>query len=714
MKIGRNDPCPCGSGKKFKKCCQDKNEVRPTELNIQPKNLPPSPDELNHLVTLFEAGRYVELENRTRLLVEQFPESGFVWKVLGVALLAQGKDALHAMQMATNLLPDDAEVHCNLGNVLRGLGQLDNSAASYRRALELKPDFAEAHYNLGNYLRDIGQLDNAVTHYRRALEIKPEFVEASSNLGNILHDLGQLEDAVACYRSALEISPNHAESHSNLGNTLQALGQLEGAVESYRRALELNPDYAEAYYNLGNAQQELGQLEGAVESYRNALKIKPDYAEAHYNLGNVLQELRRLEEAVTSYRRVLEIKPDFSAKQRHSGAVDKHHPDETIVHVNLGNVLLDMGELVAAEKHFDIALRHDPESALAHQGMACLFQRLGKEETSRYHRDLGFGKQPLSTVTYRGRGEPVSLLVMGSALEGNIPWRFLIDRERFQTTLMTVEYFDDTQPLPTHQLILNAIGDADIAQEGLEIASRLVEKSKAPILNRPQAVLQTGRLMNAKRLGRLSGVVAPRIALVSKDEVDSGNAWERLDNKGLAYPLLLRPPGFHGGNYFVCVDDQDQFKSAFADLPGEMQLVIEFLDSGLKENLFRKYRVMAINGALYPIHMALSSNWKVHYFSSDMDENEEYRNEEKAFLNDFSSFLGEDALSALERISQTLNLDYCGIDFGIDKKGNILLYEANATMLISQPGNERRWDYKRQAIENALAATKRMFVERIN
>ena len=23
-KIGRNDPCPCGSGKKFKKCCESK------------------------------------------------------------------------------------------------------------------------------------------------------------------------------------------------------------------------------------------------------------------------------------------------------------------------------------------------------------------------------------------------------------------------------------------------------------------------------------------------------------------------------------------------------------------------------------------------------------------------------------------------------------------------------------------------------------------
>lgn len=26
-KIGRNDPCPCGSGKKYKKCCADKEEA---------------------------------------------------------------------------------------------------------------------------------------------------------------------------------------------------------------------------------------------------------------------------------------------------------------------------------------------------------------------------------------------------------------------------------------------------------------------------------------------------------------------------------------------------------------------------------------------------------------------------------------------------------------------------------------------------------------
>ena len=28
--VGRNDPCPCGSGKKFKKCCLDRGSLRPS------------------------------------------------------------------------------------------------------------------------------------------------------------------------------------------------------------------------------------------------------------------------------------------------------------------------------------------------------------------------------------------------------------------------------------------------------------------------------------------------------------------------------------------------------------------------------------------------------------------------------------------------------------------------------------------------------------
>ncbi len=260
VKTGRNDPCPCGSGKKYKKCCQDRFEApsasqamrknsEAAALNIPAKASAPTAAEINQLVALFNAGSHVEMERKARLLVERHPNSGVAWKALGLSLQMQGKDALHALQKATELFPD-AAAHNSLGNALLDLGQLDGAVENYSRALEIKPDFAEAHNNLGNVLRSIGRLDDAMASYRRALEIKPDFAEAYSNLGVTFHDLGRLAEAEANYRWALEIKPDYALAHYNLGNTLQDLSRLADADASYRCALQIKPDFADAHSSL--------------------------------------------------------------------------------------------------------------------------------------------------------------------------------------------------------------------------------------------------------------------------------------------------------------------------------------------------------------------------------------------------------------------------------------------------------------------------------
>ena len=303
MKPERNDPCGCGSGKKYSLCCEGKAASR---------SHAPAPDELKQLVSMFRAGRHAELESRARSMLGQYPESGFAWKLLGASLQAQGKDALQAFQKTAGLMPNDPEVQLNLGVAQKNIGKLDDAEASYRRALKLDPDYAEAHNNLGLVLKDLGQLDGAVASYRRALQIKPDFAMAFNNLGIALMDLGQLDGAVASYRRALQINPGYAEAHYNLGIALMDLGQLDDAVASYRRALQIKPDYVKALINLGTCLKDLGQFNDGVACYYRAAEIKPDFADAHGSIGSALKELGQFEGAIASYRRALELKPDYA------------------------------------------------------------------------------------------------------------------------------------------------------------------------------------------------------------------------------------------------------------------------------------------------------------------------------------------------------------------------------------------------------------------
>jgi hypothetical protein len=107
-----------------------------------------------------------------------------------------------------------------------------------------------------------------------------------------------------------------------------------------------------------------------------------------------------------------------------------------------------------------------------------------------------------------------------------------------------------------------------------------------------------------------------------------------------------------------------------------------------------------------PLHLAISKQWKIHYFSADMRDRAEHRAEEAKFLAHMPEVLGANAMAALERLSAALRLDYGGIDFALNQGGEILLFEANATMVVEQPDGDPRWDYRRAAVERIHAAVR--------
>jgi glutathione synthase/RimK-type ligase-like ATP-grasp enzyme len=74
--------------------------------------------------------------------------------------------------------------------------------------------------------------------------------------------------------------------------------------------------------------------------------------------------------------------------------------------------------------------------------------------------------------------------------------------------------------------------------------------------------------------------------------------------------------------------------------------------------------------------------------------------------------LGLAGMAALEQIQKTLSLDYAGVDFGLSATGEILLFEANATMVVNPPEPDARWIYRREPVQRILEAARRMLVDR--
>jgi tetratricopeptide (TPR) repeat protein len=114
-KIGRNEPCPCGSGRKYKHCCLQKDQdaehaalaARRAELDAQRANhdarirdyrsgLTHEVDELdqasNAVVDLVDAGRLDEAERAARDLLDRYPDVHDGYDRLGMVYEARGQN----------------------------------------------------------------------------------------------------------------------------------------------------------------------------------------------------------------------------------------------------------------------------------------------------------------------------------------------------------------------------------------------------------------------------------------------------------------------------------------------------------------------------------------------------------------------------------------------------------------------------------------------
>lgn len=187
-KISRNDPCSCGSGKKYKQCCGAVSTRLATAVSTS----------LKAAWNLFRQGFIEDAERIAREVLEADVKQAAAWHLLASIALRQGQtcEAVEYGERSIRLDGKNPEFFNNLGLALHEMGQIAAAATQYKKALALAPNYPDALFNLHAALIDSDEQSKSLQVLEKAVAVNPRDLEARFMLG-LLHDYSGESDKAA-------------------------------------------------------------------------------------------------------------------------------------------------------------------------------------------------------------------------------------------------------------------------------------------------------------------------------------------------------------------------------------------------------------------------------------------------------------------------------------------------------------------------------------
>ena len=493
-------------------------------------------------------------------------------------------------------------------------------------------------------------------------------------------------DTIEFLRHLLEQQPSSLELQCSLAEELLREAHYDAAITMATVAIEQDAAVVAAWLTRATAYKKLARWAEAVHDYTQAARLAPARSSIMVNAASCLAELDRLEEAENWLRRAVALDPRSKEAQ-----------------ANLGSILVRLDRLLEAESPCLAALAIDKSLLSPRQNLSVILAD-SDPVAARHHRDVAYLSKQV--FVERAVKERCRVLVLTAADAANIPLQHLLKRDSYTTIRWYIEYATSgqAQTLPAYDLVFNSIGDPDFIPKLSSEVNSFLQNLGNHLLNRFEWVERTSRQALP---ALLEGLPHTRVPAVLRSEQSGAVLADDVRASGLSLPVLMRPVGSHGGKGVQRVNHLHEF----ADPAMSACYVTEFVDFRSQDGWYRKYRVIYVDGKAFPYHLAISSDWLVHYWTSGMETDSNRRAEEARFLDNPAGAIGTKAWSAVVAIGQRLNLDFGGIDFSVLADGTVLVFEANATMLV-HPEADPLFSYRANAVAAIQAAFHRMIENR--
>jgi lipoprotein NlpI len=170
---------------------------------------------------------------------------------------------------------NNASAHRLYGNVLRGLGRIEDALLRFRQAIAIDPNSAATHIDLAYTLYEFGRSEEAIAHYKRAIALEPDNAAAHSGLGIVLVAVGRTDEARQAFDAAINLAPNDPNIFFHLGRAIR-FSRDDRYLPLMKRLLDdahTMPSEAQIYLHLAIAKA-FADIGDEAQSFHHLLKGK--------------------------------------------------------------------------------------------------------------------------------------------------------------------------------------------------------------------------------------------------------------------------------------------------------------------------------------------------------------------------------------------------------------------------------------------------------
>jgi len=280
----------------------------------------------------------------------------------------------------------------------------------------------------------------------------------------------------------------------------------------------------------------------------------------------------------------------------------------------------------------------------------------------------------------------VLALAAATDMGSNTPIEFLIESSGIElTTLYVMPDIDWPDWLPDHDVTMVIASDSEDCRGALDKIAHAMTHWPRPLLNPPQLIGNLDRDKLHAVLGGIEGLEIPPTIGVTREQLSllSQSALAPSDlSSGISFPVIVRPRGSHAGRGLAKLDDAAAIERYLGEHPQESFFISRFVDYRSDDGLFRKYRIVFIDGRPYACHLAIADRWDIWYLNAGMSDSADKRLEEATFMQTFDSAFAERHRAALAGLSKRIGLDYFTVDCAETRDGSLLIFEADNTAIV--------------------------------